>query len=160
MSLSIIGNFFFHIREKCFQGRDFAPEGWLYCSEQSEGCYRNPREQNPAQGHTSVWDRRKIIRTFFHFWCWMGLSFFLYRVLLTFECSKLWPRQPLQPLKPLLDFWNSALGKTLPNREETTILKLLGAGESLLSRSKMRFWKIFFRGDEKKTTQKRGRTSV
>ena len=121
MSLSIIGNFFFHIREKCFQGRDFAPEGWLYCSEQSEGCYRNPREQNPAQGHTSVWDRRKIIRTFFHFWCWMGLSFYLYRVLLTFECSKLWPRQPLQPLKPLLDFWNSALGKNLPYREEKSI---------------------------------------
>ena len=53
-------DFFFHIREKCFQGRDFAPEGWLYCSERSEGC---------------------------NFWCSMGLSFFLYRVPFTFACS-------------------------------------------------------------------------
>ena len=34
MSLSVIGNektrrFFFHIREKCFKGWDFAPKGWL-----------------------------------------------------------------------------------------------------------------------------------
>ena len=49
MSLSIIGiektrRFFIHIREKRFQGQDFASEGWLYCSEGSEGCNRNPRE--------------------------------------------------------------------------------------------------------------------
>ena len=42
-------DFFFHIREKCFQGRDFAPEGWLYCCERSEGCNRNPRSKVPPE---------------------------------------------------------------------------------------------------------------
>ena len=58
-------DFFFHIRAKCFQERDFAPEGWLYCCERSEGCNSNPREQNPSRGHTSVWDGTKISGTFF-----------------------------------------------------------------------------------------------
>ena len=53
-------DFFFHIRAMCFQERDFASDGWLYCWERSEGCNSNPREQNPARGHTSVWDGTKI----------------------------------------------------------------------------------------------------
>ena len=60
---------------------------------------------------------------FLNFWCWMGLSFVLYRVPLTFECSKLCPLQFLQPLKPLLEYWNSALGKNLSEREEKSILE-------------------------------------
>ena len=42
---------------------------------------------------------QKSMGLFLHFWCRMGLSFVLHRVPLTFECSKLWPLQPLQPLK-------------------------------------------------------------
>ena len=41
---------FFHIREKCFQEQDFAPEGWLYYSERSEGCNRNPRDGKKSLG--------------------------------------------------------------------------------------------------------------
>ena len=55
MYLSLIGNgkkrrFFFLLREKCFRGWDFAPEGRLYCPERSEGCNIDPREQSSTQG--------------------------------------------------------------------------------------------------------------
>ena len=149
MSLSIIGNEnpedFFSI-----SGRSFSKGGTLLPrvvftapSEARQVCNRNPREQSPALGNTSVWDGKKIQGTFFHFWCWMELSFGLYRVPLTFEWTKLWPLQPLKPLKKtFLDFYNSALGKNLSYREEKSIFF-----QSDEKRGFGRFF--FFRGEEK-----------
>ena len=74
----------------------------------------------------------------------MELSFGLYRVPLTCELTKLWPLQPLKPLKqPFLDFYNSALGKNLSYREEKSIFFKAMKKEVLKD--------FFFRGEEKNT---------